>query len=41
MGVNLAWEKLDQYYDLLNEIPIYYTALALHLAYRWDWFEKI
>jgi hypothetical protein len=41
IGVNLAWEKLDKYYNLLNETPIYYTALALHPAYRWDWFEEI
>jgi hypothetical protein len=34
--VNLAWEKLDKYYNLLDEIPIYYTALGLHTAYRWD-----
>jgi hypothetical protein len=39
--VNLAWEKLDKYYNLLDETPIYYTALALHPAYRWDWFEKV
>jgi hypothetical protein len=41
IGINLAWEKLDKYYNLLDEIPIYYIALALHLAYRWDWFEII
>jgi hypothetical protein len=41
MGVNLAWEKLDKYYNLLDETPIYYTALALHSAYRWDCFEEI
>jgi hypothetical protein len=39
IGINLAWEKLDKYYNLLDETPIYYTALALHPAYRWDWFE--
>jgi hypothetical protein len=39
--VNLAWEKLDKYYNLLNETPIYYTRLALHPAYCWNWFEKI
>jgi hypothetical protein len=41
IGVNLAWEKLDKYYRLLNETPIYYTALALHPAYRWNWFDEI
>jgi hypothetical protein len=41
IGVNLAWEKLDKYYNLFNETPIYYTALALHPAYRWNWFKKV
>ena len=26
--------------SLLDETPIYYTALALHPAYRWDYFEE-
>jgi hypothetical protein len=26
IGVNLAWEKLDKYYNLLDETPIYYKA---------------
>ncbi|KAM0742766.1 hypothetical protein ACQRIT_002943 [Beauveria bassiana] len=38
VGINLAWEKLDKYYCKLDETPIYYAALALHPAYRWDWF---
>jgi hypothetical protein len=41
IGVNMAWEKLNKYYRLLDETPIYYTALALHPAYRWDWFNEI
>jgi hypothetical protein len=41
VGINLAWEKLDKYHNLLDETPIYYTALALHPAYRWDWFDEI
>jgi hypothetical protein len=31
IGINLAWEKLDKYYNLLDEIPVYYIALALLL----------
>jgi hypothetical protein len=41
VNINLAWEKLDKYYNLLNETPIYYTALALYPAYRWNWFDEI
>lgn len=41
IGINLAWEKLDTYYQRLDETPIYYAAMALHPAYRWDWFEEM
>ncbi|KAL6406014.1 restless-like transposase [Ilyonectria robusta] len=40
IGINLAWDKLDEYYQRLDETPIYYTAIALHPAYRWDWFDE-
>ncbi|KAI8411233.1 hypothetical protein FOFC_07827 [Fusarium oxysporum] len=41
IGINLAWDKLDEYYQRLDETPIYYTAMALHPAYRWDWFDEM
>ena len=40
IGINLAWDKLDEYYRRLNETTIYYTAMALYPAYRWDWFDE-
>ncbi|KAG7420561.1 hypothetical protein Forpi1262_v016237 [Fusarium oxysporum f. sp. raphani] len=40
IGINLAWDKLDEYYQRFDETPIYYTAMALHPAYRWDWFDE-
>jgi hypothetical protein len=40
ININLGWEKLEKYYLLLDETPIYYAALALHPAYRWDYFEE-
>jgi hypothetical protein len=40
VNINLGWEKLEKYYTLLDETPIYYTALALHPAYRWGYFES-
>ena len=40
VGINNAWMKLDSYYNMLDETPIYYTALGLHPAFRWRWFEK-
>ncbi|RYP04132.1 hypothetical protein DL765_010295 [Monosporascus sp. GIB2] len=39
-NLNLAWLKLNEYYTKLEETPIYVTALALHPAYRWRWFER-
>jgi hypothetical protein len=40
IGINMAWEKLEKYYTILDETPIYYAAVALHPAYRWGWFEQ-
>jgi hypothetical protein len=36
----MVWEKLDKYYNLFDETPIYYTSLALYSAYRWNWFNE-
>ncbi|GKU09266.1 unnamed protein product, partial [Fusarium langsethiae] len=30
VNINLGWKKLDEYYNKLDETPIYYTSLALH-----------
>ncbi|RYC76707.1 hypothetical protein BFJ63_vAg20416, partial [Fusarium oxysporum f. sp. narcissi] len=40
ININLGWQKLNKYYTILDETPIYYVALALHPAYRWGWFEE-
>lgn len=40
VNINLGWQKLNEYYAMLGETPIYYTGLALHPAYRWKWFER-
>ncbi|ODA77193.1 hypothetical protein RJ55_06820 [Drechmeria coniospora] len=40
ININLGWEKLNNYYSRLDETPIYYTALALHPAFRWGYFEN-
>ncbi|KAM5528514.1 hAT family dimerization domain protein, partial [Fusarium oxysporum f. sp. phaseoli] len=34
ININLGWEKLNKYYSRLDEAPLYYTALALHPAFR-------
>jgi hypothetical protein len=40
ININLGWQKLDEYYHMLDDCPAYYAALALHPAYRWDYFER-
>ncbi|KAM3519495.1 hypothetical protein MY4038_009771 [Beauveria bassiana] len=40
ININLGWEKLNKYYRLLDETPIYCTALALPPAFRWGYFEN-
>lgn len=40
ININLGWQKLNKYYTILDETPIYYVAFALHPAYRWGWFEE-
>jgi hypothetical protein len=39
VNINLCWKKLDEYYSRLDETPVYYAAVALHPAYRWDYLE--
>ncbi|KAJ3454092.1 hypothetical protein MRS44_017986 [Fusarium solani] len=41
VNINLGWKKLDEYYNKLDETPIYYASLALHPAYRWGYFEMV
>jgi hypothetical protein len=41
VNINLGWKKLDEYYNKLDETPIYYASLALHPAYRWGYFETV
>lgn len=38
VNINLAWDKLQTYYLKLDDTPVYYGAIALHPAYRWEFF---
>ncbi|KAG7423080.1 Zinc finger BED domain-containing protein DAYSLEEPER [Fusarium oxysporum f. sp. raphani] len=51
IGCNLGWMKLDKYYTLTEDSPVYLAALVLHPAFRWpsvesqwadhpDWLER-
>jgi hypothetical protein len=32
--INIAWRKLDEYYNRLDDAPVYLAALALHPKYK-------
>ena len=38
--INLAWQKLDEYYSRLDDAPVYVAALALHPRYKMRWIKK-
>lgn len=40
INVNLGWERLDEYYTLLDNTHIYVAAVVLHPHPEWRWFEK-
>lgn len=39
-GVLAAWLKINKYYKLTDESPIYRMAIALHPAYKFDYFRQ-
>ncbi|THY01336.1 hypothetical protein D6D01_10368 [Aureobasidium pullulans] len=39
-GVNLAWKKLDEYYQMTDQSPVYVAAVVLHPAYTWRWLRS-
>lgn len=40
VGCNLGWMKLDKYYALTDDSPVYLAALVLHPAFRWPAVES-
>jgi hypothetical protein len=40
VGINLAWQKLDEYYSKTDQSPVYVAAVVLHPGYKWKWLEK-
>jgi hypothetical protein len=36
-GVNVAWKRLDHYYQVLDRSPVYIAAVAPHPRYTWRW----
>jgi hypothetical protein len=40
VGINLAWQKLYEYYLRIDQSPVYVAAVVLHPGYKWKWLEK-
>jgi hypothetical protein len=40
VGINLAWQKLDEYYSKTDQSPVYVAAVVLHPGLKWKWLEK-
>ncbi|SMR52787.1 unnamed protein product [Zymoseptoria tritici ST99CH_1E4] len=39
-NINLAWKKLDAYYTLTDNTPVYVAAVVLHPRYNIAWLRK-
>lgn len=39
-NINAAWQKLNYYYLLTDETPLYRAAVLLHPRMKWRWFER-
>jgi hypothetical protein len=39
-NINLAWQKLDIYFNKTDVTPIYRAAVVLHPRLKWRWFER-
>lgn len=37
---NRGWQKLDYYFNLTDETPIYRVAVVLHPRMKWRWFDR-
>ena len=38
--INLTWKKLDEYYKIMDDTPIYGAALFLYLNHRFRYFKQ-
>lgn len=39
-SINLGWQKLNEYYNKLDETPVYVAAVVLHPRMKWRYLEK-
>jgi hypothetical protein len=40
IGCKLGWIKMDEYYTLTDDTPVYLASLVLHPAFRWSTVES-
>jgi hypothetical protein len=40
INIDLAWQKLNEYYSKLDNSPVYVAAVVLHPRHKWRWLEK-
>ena len=38
--INAAWAKVEKYYRLLDDSPVYAAAVLLHPGLKWQFFRK-
>jgi len=39
-NINLGWQKMDNYFNKTDAIPIYRAVVVLYPRLKWRWFEK-
>jgi len=39
-SVEMAWEKADKYYSLLDDTPVFIAAIVLNPRRGWQWIDK-
>ena len=40
-SINASWAKIDKYYNLTEETPVYTVAVVLNPLFKWEYFEKV
>ena len=40
ININLGWQKLNEYYDRMDDTPVYVAAIVLHPRMKWRWIER-
>ncbi|KAK1807169.1 hypothetical protein LTR12_018488, partial [Friedmanniomyces endolithicus] len=40
INIRAGWQKLENYYTMLDDSPVYVAAIVLHPHMKWRWLEK-